>query len=77
MPPLPTGLQRRHAYAIGSLTISALASGVVDVDDLGFSIAGTRIQGFGAEENLGTDFGKQWTLILMAWTISWYRQPVW
>ncbi len=46
----------RHSYAIGSLTISGLASGVVDAEDLGFSLAGARIQGFSALENLGTDF---------------------
>lgn len=45
-----------HNYAVGSLTISALANGVVDVEDLGFSLAGARLQGFTEGENLGTDF---------------------
>jgi len=50
------GIVTRHAYAVGSITISALASGVVDAADLGFSLAGARFQGFSDQENLGTDF---------------------
>jgi hypothetical protein len=46
----------KHFYAVGSLTITSLASGVVNVGNLGFSVAGGRFQGFSQYENLGTDF---------------------
>ena len=46
----------KHFYAVGSLTITSLASGTVDVGNLGFSVAGGRFQGFSQYENLGTDF---------------------
>jgi hypothetical protein len=45
-----------HQYAIGSLTISSLASGTVDTAALGFALAGARFQGFAEGENFGTDF---------------------
>lgn len=44
-----------HAYAIGSITITQLANGVVDVGEIGFSLAGARWHGFSAGENLGSD----------------------
>ncbi|MFO0972819.1 MAG: VCBS repeat-containing protein [Phycisphaerae bacterium] len=43
-----------HSYAVGSLTITSLARGTVDLDDVGFLIAGARLQGFSAGEFLGT-----------------------
>lgn len=46
----------RHAYAVGTIAINSLASGIVDVSDLGFGVAGARFQGFSAGENLGSDF---------------------
>lgn len=45
-----------HNYAIGSVTISNLASGTVDLQNIGFSLAGSRYHGTSARENLGTDF---------------------
>jgi hypothetical protein len=50
------GVSMRHSYAVGSLTISALASGIVDVKKMGFDFAGARFQGFSEQENFGTDF---------------------
>jgi len=50
------GKSTRHAYAVGSITITNLAFGVVDAGQLGFSVAGARFQGFSAFENFGTDF---------------------
>lgn len=50
------GTDSLNAYATGSLTISSLASGTVDVGEVGFRFAGARFQGFSAKENLGTDF---------------------
>lgn len=50
------GNDTRQIYATGALTISAGASGIVDVTNLGFSVAGARFQGFSPGENLGTDF---------------------
>lgn len=47
---------RVHAYAPGSITVSALAEGTVDVGDLGFGLAGARFHGFSQGENLGSDF---------------------
>jgi len=41
------------AYATGSLTISQLASGTVNLADVGFRVAGARFQGFSVGENLG------------------------
>ncbi|MCP4250983.1 MAG: hypothetical protein GY778_28430, partial [bacterium] len=50
------GNTTQHIYAIGSVTISGLASGTVDADDLGFRLAGARFQGFSAGEYLGTSY---------------------
>ncbi|MEK6643282.1 MAG: integrin alpha [Planctomycetota bacterium] len=50
------GTNSLNAYAVGSLTISSLASGTVDVGEIGFRYAGARFQGFSTLENLGTDF---------------------
>ncbi|MFQ5423399.1 MAG: hypothetical protein ACE5F9_05400 [Phycisphaerae bacterium] len=47
--------QTVHRYAVGSLTITRLASGLVDAGSVGFSIAGGRFQGFSAGENLGSE----------------------
>lgn len=43
-------------YAVGSITINRLVQSVVDVDELGFSLAGARFQGFSRNEQLGTSF---------------------
>jgi len=43
-------------YAVGSITVNRLAEGTVDVQALGFELAGARFQGFSPGENLGTDF---------------------
>jgi hypothetical protein len=56
-----------HRYSTAAITISRATSGdngttdtqgrpVVDVDDIGFELAGVRFQGFGSFESLGTDF---------------------
>ncbi len=45
-----------HSYAVGSLAISSLASGDVDIGDIGGALAGARFQGFSEGENLGVDF---------------------
>ena len=45
-----------HRYAIGSITITQLATGVVNLGDVGFSLAGARWHGFSTGENLGADF---------------------
>lgn len=50
------GLATQHYYAVGSLTITSLATGVVNVGNVGFSLAGGRFQGFSQHENLGTNF---------------------
>jgi hypothetical protein len=45
-----------HRYAVGTLTIARLASGEVDLGEIGFSLAGARFHGFSAFENLGTSY---------------------
>lgn len=47
---------RAHSYAAGSLTITSLARGTVDLARVGFSIAGARFYGFSTGEFLGTNF---------------------
>lgn len=43
-----------HSYAVGSLTITALANGVIRMGDVGFSIAGARFHGFASGELLSS-----------------------
>ena len=43
-----------HQYATGSLTITGLAQGFVDLQTIGVDIAGARVQGFNAYEQLGS-----------------------
>jgi len=45
-----------HRYAPGSITITSLAAGVVDVGRVGFGIAGARWSGFATGEFLGSTF---------------------
>ena len=45
-----------HRYAAGSITITSLANGVVDLNDVGFRFAGARWGGFSTGEYLGTSF---------------------
>jgi len=43
-----------HVYAVPSITITGLASGFVDVGNVGKTIAGAKFQGFSPNERLGT-----------------------
>ncbi|MCK6456204.1 MAG: integrin alpha [Phycisphaerae bacterium] len=45
-----------HSYAIGSLSITAPASGTVDLGDVGRLVSGARFHGFSRNEFLGTSF---------------------
>ncbi len=50
------GTNTRRIYSVGSLTVAAGASGIVDVTDVGQTIAGARFHGFSAGEFLGSVF---------------------
>ncbi|MEE8169869.1 MAG: hypothetical protein V3T70_04910, partial [Phycisphaerae bacterium] len=43
-----------HFFAVGSLTLTGLAAGFVDVRDIGSKIAGAKFHGFSANARLGT-----------------------
>ncbi len=67
-PPLPAGAPyfirvtaddgtnpRVHRYAVGTINIVQLASGSVDLADVGRSVSGARFYGFNPGANLGSD----------------------
>lgn len=50
------GTNVRHRYAVGSVNISASANGTVDINTVGFGVAGARFRGFAHFANLGSSF---------------------
>lgn len=48
----------RHVYAVGSMSVSSAASGVVDVGTIGSGTAGARFFGFAHLANLGSSFAR-------------------